>query len=77
MAAIELMHGAQAMDLRNREKTSKINLGSGTSKLYKAFRKEITFLDEDRNLSIDIRKSYEFLKTYDLSGIESKTLGEI
>lgn len=77
MAGIELMHGAQAMDLRNREKASGIKLGSGTSKLYTDFRKKITFLDEDRNLSIDIRKSYEFLKTYDLTAIESKTLGEI
>ncbi len=77
MAGIELMHGAQAMDLRNREKASGIKLGSGTSKLYMDFRKKITFLDEDRNLSIDIRKSYEFLKTYDLTVIESKTLGEI
>lgn len=77
MAGIELMHGAQAMDLRNREKASGIKLGSGTSKLYTDFRKKITFLEEDRNLSIDIGKSYEFLKSYDLSVIESKTLGEI
>lgn len=77
MAGIELMHGAQAMDLRNREKASGIKLGSGTSKLYTDFRKKITFLEEDRNLSIDIRKSYEFLKAYDLSVIKNKTLGEI
>ncbi|PAB59315.1 HAL/PAL/TAL family ammonia-lyase [Anaeromicrobium sediminis] len=55
---IELMHAAQAMDLRKVEKAGKY-----TKKVWEAFRKEVSFLEEDRNLSVDINKSYNFIKS--------------
>ena len=58
---IELMHGAQAVDLRKPSQ-----LGVGTQKLYDKYRKVVNFLDKDRNLSIDIELSYKFLKEYKL-----------
>ncbi len=57
MIGIELIHAAQAVDLRG-----KPALGKVTEKLYQAFRKEISFLSEDRNLSYDIETAYQFVK---------------
>lgn len=62
IAAVELMHAAQAVDLRKPP-----SLGAETGKLFAAYRRVVPFLDEDRNLSCDIEKTYEFLKTYDVS----------
>lgn len=56
MLGIELIHGAQAVDLRG-----KPELGRVTQAVYHAFRKEVTFLSEDRNLSIDIEAAYRFI----------------
>lgn len=56
MIAIELIHAAQAVDLRG-----KPDLGEATGALYAAFRQEVSFLREDRNLSIDIKKAYRFI----------------
>lgn len=42
----------------------KIKLGLETTKLYESFRQQVSYLGEDRNLSIDIQKSYEFIKEY-------------
>lgn len=55
---IELLHAAQAIDLRKPER-----LGKATSVLYKEFRKEVSFLEKDRNLTLDIQKAYDFLKS--------------
>lgn len=59
MYGIELMHACQAIDLR--EVSNK--LGKGSSEVYKEFRKVVSFLEEDRNLSLDIEASYEFIKS--------------
>lgn len=59
LAAIELMHAAQAVDLRKPP-----SLGEETEKLFEAYRKVVPFLKEDRNLSCDIERTYEFLKEY-------------
>ena len=64
MAAIELMHAAQAVDLRK-----PTSLGFGTGKLFEAYRRVVPFLEEDRDLSCDIEKTYEFLKGYNTSKI--------
>ncbi|WP_175552416.1 HAL/PAL/TAL family ammonia-lyase [Seinonella peptonophila] len=56
--AIEALHAAQAIDLRNG-----IRLGVGTQKIYEIIRSEVPFLDRDRNLSIDIHKIYNLLKS--------------
>lgn len=57
---IEAIHSAQAIDLRKPER-----LGKGTKIVYDMIRKEIPFLDEDRCLSIDIKKAYELMKSKD------------
>lgn len=58
MAAIELMHAAQAVDLREIPQ-----LGEGTRPLFESYRKEVPYLDNDRNMSVDIQKTYDFLKS--------------
>lgn len=55
---IEAIHGAQAVDLRKG-----VKLGIGTKAAYEVIREEIPFLDQDRNLSIDIEKAYRLLKS--------------
>ncbi|WP_206172856.1 hypothetical protein [Treponema phagedenis] len=55
---IEAMHAAQAIDLRKNYK-----LGTGTKKAYALIREVLPFYSEDRNLSKDIEKIYEFIKS--------------
>jgi histidine ammonia-lyase len=57
---MELIHGCQAIDLRKRK--SKIRLGKGTEATWIAFRKEVALYENDRPISPDIQKSYEFIK---------------
>jgi histidine ammonia-lyase len=64
---MELMHAAQAVDLRRRAgqtstPASAVTLGRGTRELFDAYRREVAFLDRDRVQTDDIRKSYEFLR---------------
>lgn len=63
---IEAMHAAQAVDLRE-----DIELGKTTKLLYQELRKVIPFLDKDRNLSVDIKKAYEFICSDTLKNIIS------
>lgn len=53
---LEIIHAAQAIDLRKAKK-----LGKGTSVALRTLREEIPFLDTDRNLSIDVEKTYRLL----------------
>ncbi|WP_326910312.1 HAL/PAL/TAL family ammonia-lyase [Sedimentibacter sp. MB31-C6] len=55
---IEAIHAAQAVDLRGN-----IRMGKVTKEAYRIIRNDIPFLDEDRNLSIDIKKAYEIIKS--------------
>ncbi len=55
---IEAMHAVQAIDLRKATR-----LGKGTKVAYEIIRQEIPFLDRDRNLSVDIKKAYELIKS--------------
>lgn len=57
MLGIEAMHGAQAVDLRGEP-----TMGKVTGTVYEALRREVPYLDKDRNLSIDIEKAYRFIK---------------
>lgn len=54
---IELMHGAQAMELHGDRE-----MGKGTKQIKDRLRSEIPFLDRDRNLSIDIDKAYQMIR---------------
>jgi len=61
MLGIELMHAAQAVDLRSRAAPG-LSLGRGTAPLLAAFRQGVPFLDADRPLTRDIAKAYGFLR---------------
>jgi len=64
---IEWMHAAQAVDLR-----TDIHLGKVTKALHELIRTEIDFYEKDRNLTIDIKKAYNLIK----SGLLLKTIRE-
>lgn len=55
---IEAMHAVQAIDLRK-----DVTLGKGTKAAYDIIRREIPFYDKDRNLTIDIKKAYDIIKS--------------
>lgn len=65
MTGIELMHGAQALDLRKPDV-----LGRKTGELYERYRQVVPHLEDDRNLSVDIHKSYDFLKSYEIENMK-------
>lgn len=58
LLAIELMHAAQAVDLQNVADC----LGEQTGALYREYRKQVSFLSEDRDLAKDIAASNQFIK---------------
>ncbi len=62
IVGMELMHAAQAVDLRKMLKSPDLKLGRATEALYESYRAEVPFLAEDRTLTFDIRTSYEFAK---------------
>lgn len=63
LAALELMHAAQALDLRLKENPN-LRSGQDIQKLFQEFREVVPFLDEDRNLSQDIKKAHDFLQEW-------------
>lgn len=63
MLGMELMHAAQAVEMRRDQRAdSLLKLGKVTGPLKDAYRKTIPYYDADRNLSIDIEKSYQVIK---------------
>jgi histidine ammonia-lyase len=60
MLGIELMHAAQAIDLR-RQQDPALSMGRGTSATLAAFRAQVPFLDHDRALTPDITAAHDFL----------------
>ena len=60
---MELIHAAQAIDLRLKENPG-LALGKDTRALYDAFRKQVTFLDADRPLSDDFARAHDFILAY-------------
>lgn len=61
LAGLELIHAAQAVDLRRRL-TPDTSLGHGTARLFAASRERLPFLDRDRVLSDDIEASFRFVQ---------------
>ena len=57
MLGMELMHGAQATDMRG-----DVALGRVSGAVKAAFREVIPYLSEDRNLSLDIAAAYRCIK---------------
>ena len=62
--AIELMNACQALDFRRPKKSS-----SGIEKIYQDFRKEVSFVENDRVLYTDIEKSIQFISNYKIDDI--------
>lgn len=61
--AIELLYGAQAIDLRIKNlNKEKLSLGKETYRLYEAFRFQVPFNDDNSPLREDIEKAMIFLK---------------
>jgi histidine ammonia-lyase len=58
---VELMHAAQAVDLRQRDDPA-IALGRATKPFLQAYRAVVPFLASDRFLSPDVRRSQAFLR---------------
>lgn len=79
IVAIELLYGAQAIDLRLREKgiaptdCHKI-LGKGTSAAYHLVREEVDFIEKDRPLYPDIEKAIGLLKGGKLTAAVEKVV---
>jgi histidine ammonia-lyase len=61
IVAIELMHAAQAINLRRTEDHS-LKLGADTGRLFDEFRKHVSFLDRDRPLTPDIAAATRYLR---------------
>ncbi|MBV7483864.1 aromatic amino acid lyase [Bordetella sp. BOR01] len=61
LLGIELIHAAQAVDLRTRADPQR-PIGKGTGALLDAFRAQVAFLSEDRRLADDIARADRFLE---------------
>lgn len=66
--ATELIHAAQAIDLRMRAGNTKF--GKGTEKIWTAFRKKVSFYENERPISPDIQAAYEFVKSCEILDIK-------
>jgi histidine ammonia-lyase len=66
VVGLELMHAAQAVDLRRRADPD-LTFGRGTGALLRDFRQVVSFLDHDRPLTPDIQASYRFLREFDVA----------
>lgn len=60
LLGIELIHAAQAVDLRTRADAQR-PVGKGTGAVLAAFRREVPFLSQDRRLADDIARADQFL----------------
>jgi len=60
LLGIELIHAAQAVDLRTRAEPRRM-VGKGTGEVLAAFRQEVPFLSQDRRLADDIARADRFL----------------
>lgn len=61
IAGIELMHAAQAIDLRRRDNPL-LKLGAGSGFYYRGLRTRVAFLDRDRPLTPDIAAATSWLR---------------
>ena len=64
MLGIELMHAAQAIDLRRDQRLdNRLQLGRVTGPLKEDFRTVVPYYAEDRNLSVDMEKAYQYIRS--------------
>ena len=64
--SLEMLHSAQAIDLRRMLKNKDLKLSTPTEGLYKAYRKIVPYVKNDRIFTEDIRNGAELLRTYNL-----------
>jgi len=70
--AIELMTAAQGIEFSNPDK-----LGKGTKEAYKIIRQNITKLEEDRIMYVDIEKSIQLVENNDILKAVENTIGTL
>lgn len=61
--SIELLHSAQAIDLR-KTKNPNVVLSAQTGQLYKQYRHEVPFVNQDRIFTTDLEKGEKLLRSY-------------
>ena len=64
--SLEMLHSAQAIDLRRMLKNKDLRLSTPTEGLYKAYRKIVPYVKNDRIFTEDIKNGAELLRTYNL-----------
>lgn len=64
--SLEMLHSAQAVDLRRMLKNKDLKLSTPTEGLYKAYRKIVPYVKNDRIFTEDIKNGAELLRTYNL-----------
>lgn len=64
--SLEMLHSAQAIDLRRMLKNKDLKLSMPTEGLYKAYRKLVPYVKNDRIFTEDIKNGAELLRTYNL-----------
>lgn len=67
LVGMEALYAAQAVDLRQqkyrREGREPFRLGKGTGRTYQTIRREIPFLDRDRNMHEEINRAYRLIRS--------------
>lgn len=71
----ELIHAAQAIDLRKMAGVTKF--GKGTERIWSAFRKRVAFYKNERPISPDIQAAYEFIKSGEIITIKRELEREL
>ena len=64
--SLELLHAAQAVDLRRMLKNKDIKLSAQTDALYKSYRKIVPYVKADRIFTEDVAKGTKLLKNYEI-----------
>ena len=73
--AVEMLAAAQAYDLLTEER--KMQAGRGTRVAYRVIRETIPYLKEDRELSIDIEKMVNLIRSQKILGEVEAAVGEL
>jgi len=66
ISSLQLLHSAQALDLRKARMKDDLFMSGATKKLYDAYRKVVPFVDQDRPYTKDILEGAKLLKSYEI-----------